>query len=339
MIRLVSIDFWKAELFDLPIIDVRSPVEFSRGHIPGSVNIPLFSDEERVLVSTAYKQVSQEKAVELGYQYANPKLEYFLSRSLGVAPKKEVVVHCWRGGMRSSAFAAHLEANGFRKVYRIENGYKAYRNYIHAFFEKPFLLKVLGGYSGSGKTGILHCLADLGQQVVDLEGLANHRGSAFGGIEMPDQPSAEQFENILFTAMQALDPLKPIWIEDESNAIGRVNIPKTLFLQMNRQMVYFLNIPRDKRAKHLVDIYAGLKKENLAQSIGKLSKRLGPDQTKLALQELDKGNYYQVAGIMLYYYDKYYLKGIQKRDKTTVLEVELSSVNHPENAGYLIRLP
>lgn len=338
MIQIITIDYRNQNLPDLPIVDVRSPVEFDRGHIPGAINIPLFSDEERAIVGKAYKQTSKEKAIALGYQFVDPKLEHFVSRSLEVAPGKEVIVHCWRGGMRSSAFAAHLAGHGFNKVYLIENGYKAYRNHIRGFFEQPFLLRILGGFTGSGKTEILHCMAESGQQIVDLEGLANHRGSAFGGIDQPFQPTTEQFENNLHAAMQKLDPLKPVWIEDESNAIGRVNIPKPLFFQMSTQRVFFIHIPLRERAKHLVDTYAGLDKAALAVAIHKIGKRLGLDKEKLALQALDQQNYLLVAEIMLFYYDKYYLKGVGKRDPNTIIEVKFDTVNHSGNAAHLIHL-
>jgi tRNA 2-selenouridine synthase len=338
MIQTIAIDYWIQKLPDLPIVDVRSPVEFERGHIPGAINIPLFSDEERAIVGKAYKQTSKEKAIALGYQFVNPKLEHFVLQSLEVAPSKELIVHCWRGGMRSSAFAAHLDEHGFKKVYLIENGYKAYRNHLREFFAQPFSLRILGGFTGSGKTEMLHCMAEAGEQIVDLEGLANHRGSAFGGIDQPFQPTTEQFENNLFAAMQALDPLRPVWIEDESNAIGRVNIPKPLFVQMSTKTVFFINIPQRERAKHLVDTYAGLNKDELAVAIHKIGKRLGLDKEKLALQALDHQNYQEVAEIMLFYYDKYYLKGVSKREPNTIVEVKFDTVNHSGNAATLLRL-
>lgn len=338
MKQIITIDYYLNGLSHLSIIDVRSPGEFEKGHIPGAVNIPLFTDEERATVGTAYKQVCKEKAIELGYKFVTPKLESFISESLNVAPTKTVAVHCWRGGMRSNAFADHLVKNGFENVFVIEKGYKAYRNYIHSYFEKPFQLKILGGYTGSGKTEILQQLALKGEQMIDLEGLANHRGSAFGGIDLPPQPTTEQFENNLFTNLKKLDIAKPIWVEDESNAVGRVNIPKPFFLQMRSQNVYLLNISQNERAKHLVDTYAGLNKEGLAEAIEKITKRLGFDKGKFALQELEKGNYYKVVEIILFYYDKYYLRGIQKRDKSTIQEINLDSVNHAKNAEYLIQL-
>lgn len=338
MISYISIDLWHRELSALPVIDVRSPAEYARGHIPGSVNIPLFTDEERTAVSITYNKVSKEKAVDQGMTMVRPKLASLVDHALAIAPGQELVVHCWRGGMRSRAFAAHLDCHGFESVFVIENGYKAYRNYVLSFFEKPLMIRVLGGYSGSGKTEILYCLAKSGQQTIDLEKLANHRGSAFGGIDLSPQPTTEQFENNLFTAMQAMDPEKPVWIEDESNAIGRVNIPKALFAQMNKARLIFLNIPQDQRVKHLVDTYARLNREELEKAILKLTKRLGYDQTKLAVQALKDGDFYRVAEIMLYFYDKYYLKGSQKRDPSNVLEVVLKSVNHEENAAQLLQM-
>ncbi|HRZ41636.1 MAG TPA: tRNA 2-selenouridine(34) synthase MnmH [Bacteroidales bacterium] len=338
MIRYIPVDLWQKELRTLPVIDVRSPAEFSRGHIPGAINIPLFTDDERTAVSITYNQGAKQKAIELGYQIAQPKLQWFIAHSSETAPDGEAVVHCWRGGMRSNAFATVLDNNGFRKVWVIENGYKAYRNHVLASFENPFMLRVLGGYSGSGKTEILHCLAKKGQQIIDLEGLANHRGSAFGGIDMPPQPTTEQFENDLLCVLQTLDPNKPVWIEDESNAIGRVNLPGSWFAQMSRSPLIFLNIPVHQRVKHLVDTYARMKQEHLAESIRKLTKRLGYDQTRIALEALDKDDFQRVAEIMLYFYDKYYLKGSQKRDPSKVVEVVLNSVNHEENAARLLQL-
>ena len=239
--------------------------------------------------------------------------------------------------MRSSSFAAHLAKNGFNKVLVIENGYKAYRSHLLAYFERSFVFHVLGGYSGSGKTEILHCLEKLGQQVVDLEAMAHHRGSAFGGIGMPPQPGTEQFENNLFAKLRTLDPSQPVWIEDESNAIGRVNIPRALFKQMSKAPLLFLVIPLQERVKHLVETYAVMNRECLADSIRKLAKRIGFDQAKFALIALENADFEKVAEIMLFFYDKYYYKGSQKREPSNVMTVELDTVNHEENAKILLR--
>src|SRR5665647_2503716 len=139
----------------LPIIDVRSPGEFEKGHIPNAINISLFTNDERAHVGTVYVQQSQEAAIKLGYEYVTPKLQNFINDALNVAPKAEVIVHCWRGGMRSHAFAQHLSDNGFSDVKLIIGGYKTYRNYVLDTLATPSKIKVLGGYTGSGKTYIL----------------------------------------------------------------------------------------------------------------------------------------------------------------------------------------
>ena len=338
MKQVITIDFYFHNLQYIPILDVRSPGEFAQGHIPHAHNIDLFTDEERAVVGTAYKQQSKEKAIELGYEFVNPKLNDFITKSIAIAPEKEIVVHCWRGGMRSNAFADHLIENGFKKVYVIENGYKAFRNYVLSFFEQPIHLKILGGYTGTGKTEILHFLEKKGQQVIDLEGLANHRGSAFGGIDLQPQPTTEQFENNLFSFLRRLNPNLPIWIEDESKSIGNVSIPTQFYLKMREMPVYFLNIPLEKRIEHLVETYANLSQDKLADAISRIGKRLGYDNTKFALEALENKNYHKVVEIILFYYDKYYLKGLQKRQESSIHELEITDANHEEIAEILIRL-
>ena len=338
MKQIISIDFYFENLAHVPIIDVRSPGEFAKGHIPNAINLELFTDEERAVVGTAYKKESKERAIEIGFGYVKPKLNDFITTAFAIAPRKEVVIHCWRGGMRSNAFADHLNENGFEKVYVIEKGYKAFRNYVLQFFEQSFNLKILGGYTGTGKTEILHSLKKKGQQVVDLEGLANHRGSAFGGIDLPPQPTTEQFENNLFSIVRSFNPNIPIWVEDESRLIGQVSIPDGFFSKMRDMPVYFLDVPLEERTKHLVDTYANLNQDKLAGSISRIAKRLGYDNAKFALEELENKNYYKVVEITLCYYDKYYLKGLQKRQESGILEYKIPTVNPEETASFLINI-
>ena len=336
MKQIISIDFYYQNLVHVPIIDVRSPGEFAKGHIPNAINLELFTDEERAVVGTAYKKESKERAIEIGFEYVKPKLNNFITTAAAIAPAKEVVIHCWRGGMRSNAFADHLIDNGFEKVYVIEKGYKAFRNYVLQFFEQSFNLKILGGYTGTGKTEILHTLKKKGQQVVDLEGLANHRGSAFGGIDLPSQPSTEQFENNLFSIVRSFNPQIPIWVEDESRLIGQVSIPDAFFSTMRTMPVYFLDVPLEERAKHLVATYANLNHDQLAKSINRIAKRLGYDNAKFALEELENKKYYNVVLITLCYYDKYYLKSLQKRPESGILEYKIPTVNPEETASFLL---
>lgn len=338
MKQLISVADYFQNFIHLPVIDVRSPGEFAQGHIPNAINVALFSDEERAIVGTSYKKVSKESAITAGYKFVTPKLNHFSSASLAIAPQKEVIVHCWRGGMRSNAFADHLTANGFDKVYLMENGYKAFRNYVLKFLKQPFNLKILGGYTGTGKTEILHHLQLKGQQIIDLEALANHRGSAFGGIDLPPQPTTEQFENKLFMALQNLNASLPIWIEDESQAIGKVAIPNAFFLNLRNQPVYFLNVPLAQRTKHLVATYATLNHAKLADAIVRITKRLGYDNAKFALAALENKDYDKVVTLTLSYYDKYYLRGLEKRTAATILPVEILEIEPEATANFLIGL-
>lgn len=328
----VEISIKEALEIQKPIIDVRSPGEFKSGHIPGAVNIPLFSDEERADVGTVFKQKSQEEATELGYTYVKPKLESFITRSRDAAPDGDLTVHCWRGGMRSQAFGKHLSENGFEKVRFVTGGYKSYRNHVLDELGLPFELNVLGGYTGSGKTYMLHELKKLGEQVVDLEGLANHKGSAFGGIGQGKQPTVEQFENNLHLEVSTLNRAKPIWVEDESHNIGSVKIPMPFFNQMRQARLYFTDIPKEERAKHLVDEYAECDSDKLAGSIHRISRRLGGLREKNAIDYLEVGNYYESALITLAYYDKYYLRSMEKRNCNDVVRIELSSVDPRKNS-------
>ena len=321
----------------LPVIDVRSPGEFEKGHIPGAVNIPLFSNEERAHVGTVYKQESKEAAIEVGYTYVNPKLEDFITESFKVAPSGKVIIHCWRGGMRSSSFAEHLGKNGFKDIRIIIGGYKAYRNYILSELGNPLRLKVLGGYTGSGKTYILQELKKLGEQVIDLEGLANHKGSAFGAIGQKAQPTVEQFENNLYNELRKLDAGRDIWVEDESHSIGKVRIPMPFFNQMREAMLCFVDISKEERSKFLVDEYAVLDKQMLERSILQITKRLGGLNTKTAVENLRKANFYEVAMILLQYYDKTYLKGMSSRDSERVMKIPLPDTDHYNNAKFILK--
>jgi tRNA 2-selenouridine synthase len=183
---------------------------------------------------------------------------------------------------------------------------------------------------------VLKCLKKQGEQVIDLEGLASHKGSAFGGIENGTQPTIEQFENNLFWEWKELNLSKPIWIEDESHRIGSVNIPMKLFDLMRNKPVFFLDIPKTERAKHLVEEYADCNKIALAESIQRISKKMGGLSAKLALENLKESNFYEVAICSLDYYDKYYSRGLSKRNQNLVHALKLERVNHITNTQSLL---
>lgn len=338
MLYEISIQEYYEKAPLLPLVDVRSPAEFEQGHIVGAVNIPLFSNEERAAVGTIYKKKTKEKAIELGYEYVTPKLQWFLQQSGRLANNGAIAVHCWRGGMRSHSFAEHLHENGFEEVYVIKGGYKAFRNYVLDFFEQKLKLHVLGGYTGSGKTFILEELKLMGEQVIDLEGLAHHKGSAFGSLGETPQPSSQHFENLMFDQWRKLDINKPVWLEDESAQIGYVQIPKALFAQMRANELYFIDIPKEERSKLLVDEYACFDPNDLAKAINGIAKRLGGQNVTAALEALETKDYYRVAMITLQYYDKAYLNGVGKRNPEMVKRITLKEVNHIENAKKLLEL-
>jgi tRNA 2-selenouridine synthase len=320
-----------------PVFDVRSPAEYAHAHIPGASNLPLFSDEERKVVGTIYKKESKEKAIKTGLAFFGPKMVSLVEEAervclqlesskrysgdqprldvagnIGPSDKddtKRVIVHCWRGGMRSAGVAWLLDLYGF-EVYTLSGGYKSFRRWCGQQFNKEYPFTILGGFTGSGKTRILQELKAGGNAILDLESLASHKGSVFGHLGEPLQPSQEMFENRLALALADTDGAGNIWLEDESQRIGNVNIPIGLFRYIQRRPVCFLEIPFEKRLYHIVAGYGNFEKDKLAEGIIRLKKRLGGLETQHALEFLDAGDLYNCFRILLGYYDKYYLKGL-----------------------------
>ena len=315
MINKISIDDFIKRSANGLVIDVRSPSEFAHAHIPGAVSVPLFTDEERAIIGTAYKQESKEKAVKIGLNFFGPKMvklvEAVEQLVAAETPQVPIYLHCWRGGMRSAAVAWLLNLYGF-EVTTIVGGYKAYRHWVLQQFEENYAFKVIGGCTGSGKTRLLHQLQAKGFVVIDLEGLANHKGSAFGNIGMPPQPSQEMFENKLGTALftEKLKGQPIIFIEDESQRIGNVNVPIVLYKQMRESTLLFLEIPFEERLKNIVAEYGKGDTEKLVNAIIRIKKRLGGLETKTAINHLLEGDVAACFSILLLYYDKWYTKSI-----------------------------
>jgi tRNA 2-selenouridine synthase len=323
MAELLNIDAFISLSARHPVIDVRAPSEFQQGHMPGAVNIPLFNDHERKVVGTAYKQVNKESAMYAGLEFAGKKLVELAKEGERVAGKnRTLLVHCWRGGMRSKSMVWLFETIGI-SCYLLEGGYKAYRNFVREVLAQPLKLLVIGGRTGSGKTTILHHLRNMGEQVIDLEGLAHHKGSAFGALGEPDQPTTEQFENDLAREILPLHSEKVTWIEDESRNVGRCVVPVELFTRMRGARTVFLDISRELRAKHLVVDYAKYDQEELRACVMKIEKRLGGDRTLEAMESIDRKEYYQTALITLHYYDKAYMYSLEKNhEKYQILKSE-----------------
>jgi tRNA 2-selenouridine synthase len=190
--------------------------------------------------------------------------------------------------------------------------------------------------TGSGKTAILARLSNAGEQVIDLEGLANHRGSAFGAIGKPPQPTTEQFENLLLDKIRHLDPRKRIWIEDESKSIGKVFVPDELYTQMDNASSVIIEMPQNVRAARLVEEYAHLDKDQLCFSLTKISKRMGGNNTKLAIESLQNDNFIEAAGICLQYYDKTYKFGLKKHINRKFITVQLSQADLDKNTALIL---
>lgn len=316
MLRALDIDDFIA--LGSPIIDVRSPSEFAQGHIPGASSLPLFSDEERAIVGTLYKQQGRDAAVLEGLRFVGPRLSGIVEQARAIAPDGRIRVHCWRGGERSGSVAWLLDKAGFAEVATLRRGYKGFRNHVINSFAMPVDLRVLGGYTGTGKTELLGHLRALGQQVIDLEALAHHKGSSFGALGELPQPTSEQFENQLWAALRDIDRTRPVWVEDESLLIGRCRIPQAFYQQMRMAVLLFADMPRDQRANRLVQAYGRFPKAELAEAVRRIEKRLGPQHCKAALEALEAGDLRTVALITLTYYDKAYARGAAERDQRRV---------------------
>ncbi len=319
------------------VIDVRTPAEFQKGHIPGAFNIPLFSNEERAVVGTKYKQESRDTALIQALEFAAPKAAGFLDELKKISPSKEILVHCWRGGMRSAGMAKLFEADG-RKTATLCKGYKSYRNYIRQSFENKADLIIIGGMTGSGKTEILYEIGKLGEQILDLEKIAHHKGSAFGSLGQKKQPTIEQFENDLFEDWKKLNLSKRIWLEDESQLIGRVRIPDPLFTQMRSTNVIKLELDKSIRIERLIKEYSDFEPDLLRISITNISRRLGGLDTKKAIEAVKESDFRTAIDIVLSYYDKTYTYGLEKRKDQTVLSLKLDEDNPKRSAVKLIDL-
>ncbi len=322
----------------MPVLDVRSPLEFSHAHIPGALSLPLFNDEQRKIIGTSYKQEGREPAVNLGLGFFSQRMQELHNETQIIIkiwedkthqPCTSLLIHCWRGGMRSEAVAWLLSLFGY-KVYVLKGGYKTFRRWVNNQLNQQYNFKILGGYTGSGKTEVLQQLKDEGKLVIDLEGLAHHKGSAFGHLGQLAQPSQEMFENKLAFELfqikkQSVD-IPEIWMEDESRHIGKVGFNPSFWDQMRSSPLYFLDIPFEKRLDFISQHYGTFDKELLIESVKKIEKRLGGLDTKNAINYLNDGDYRGCFDILLKYYDKAYANALNKRELN---DGQLNIINAP----------
>lgn len=322
----VSIDEFLTLRQNLPVVDVRSEGEFETGHIKDAINVPILNNQERVAVGTDYKQKGQAEAIKTGFRLVGPRLLDIINQAEKVSPAKELLVHCWRGGMRSNNFCQFVGMAGI-KTHALKGGYKVYRHKALESFAKPMNLVLLTGCTGSGKSEILRALKASGQQVLDLETLASHKGSAFGGLFMNPQPTTEQFQNDLFEEINQLDPQKQIWVEDESIAIGHIFLPRDFWLQMNASSLVQVKVDKEVRVRRLVEEYGKADKDEFLAIMSKIVKRLGGQHFNTAKQKLMEDDMPAVMEVLLTYYDKAYLHSIDKRKDKVKRIVEWDGVS------------
>ena len=314
------------------LIDVRSPDEYYKGHMPYSINIPLFNNDERAFIGKKYKIVGREKAVIEGLKIVEKKFDQLIG-DISSAYKNyinknefskivsQLKVYCARGGMRSISLCWLLEKIDYQSI-KLEGGYKAYRNWVLNSFQEDRNIILIGGKTGTGKTKILNNLTKNNFQVIDLEYLANHRGSSFGGLGMSRQPSNEQFENFLAEKLINFSKSSPIFIEAESANIGSCRIPHELFRQMKNAKRIEILQSKKNRIKELVSTYSVFPHNDLKNSVLRISKRLGPQRTTKAIDAIESENWEEVCNAVLDYYDKCYEYELANKTKVKSLNIQ-----------------
>lgn len=321
MLKLIPISDFLSLQHPVLLLDARSEGEHLQGHIPGATSFPILNNEERKLVGTCYKQQGHKPAVIMGYKLVGPKFSEFLKHAYKHFEGQEIYIHCWRGGLRSQIMANLLSSAGF-EVNLIKGGYKTYRNEVLNFLAQDFEFEVLGGLTGSGKSEVLEQLSLKGAQVLDIENLAVHKGSAFGALGLPEQPSQEQFENNLYQVLKKFGLNQPIWVEDESRLIGRLQIPTSIYTGIRNGFVHFLDYSFETRLSHIIQEYGVFPPAHLAEITAKLRKRMGDLNNRTAIESIQQGNVQAWAEEVLKYYDKQYLYGFGQRETSASKKIE-----------------
>jgi tRNA 2-selenouridine synthase len=317
-----------------PILDVRSPDEFKQGHIPNAINFELFSNDERAEIGICFKENGQDAAVQVGLDIIGPKLGDMVRRVKTIARGEAIRIHCWRGGMRSRSLAWLLETAGMQ-VSILEGGYKNYRHRVREIVALPRSINIVGGLTGTGKTQILESLQQTGEQVLDLESLANHRGSSFGGIEMPPQPTTQYLENLIAEKLATFDSAKPVWIEAESIRIGSCAIPESLFSLMKSAPVFEISRPLEARLDILTETYGNFSRASLIEATERISQRLGGLRAKTAIEQITDNKIREACELLLDYYDRSYTLD-RKYSSSSITRIEIGHLSADEATRLLI---
>ncbi len=294
------------------VVDVRSPGEYKAASIPGAVNAPLFDDREREIVGTTYWQEGTDRAKLVGLSMVAPKLPLMVESILNGANGKEIVLYCWRGGMRSRSLAAVFEILGY-PVRQLAGGYRAFRRQVVKGLDKDspgVPVFVLNGLTGVGKTLVIRELQAMGAPALDLEAMANHRGSVFGGVGLGDPSSQKDFEAQLFLALRRYAGAPFLIVEGEGRRIGPVVIPDFLYKAMRDCPHILLEAPLDVRAARIVAEYGGKDTQTtlaLAEAVQSLEKRLGRTRCAELAACIRQGDCEKAAKVLcVEYYDRYY---------------------------------
>lgn len=292
-------------------VDVRTPAEFEQGHVVGACNLPLFNNEERAEVGTLYARSGKNAALERGLDLVGPRLSRILRKGKALSQKGKLMLYCWRGGMRSASVAWLLRLENIElEVY--PGGYKAYRNAFSTLLSEDWKIVVLTGPTLCGKTEILKEMARLGQQVLDLEGMANHKGSAFGGLGQESQPNNEQFSNHLHYLMEKFDPSRILWCEAESLNMGKVTLPQEFYTLIAQAPCVWIEKSREERIRRAMNEYGAMPEEALVSCFEKIRKRIGNDTADRCIAQIRNHDIASAVPPALDYYDKAYLYSFLK---------------------------
>lgn len=293
------------------VVDVRSPKEFLEARIPGAVNLPLFGDEERAILGAAYRREGAEQAKLLGLSLAAPRLPQLVETILACAAGREIVLYCWRGGMRSRSLFSVMSAMGY-SVWQLQGGYKAFRRQVVSYLNNTKIgvpVFVLNGLTGVGKTLLLRELARCGAPVLNLEEMANHRGSVFGAVGLGAARSQKDFEALLFLALHDLQGAPYLLVEGEGKKIGPVVLPDFLCEAMREGAHLLLEAALDLRVERILNEYAGMtdNRQALTAAVLALQKKLGREKCELLVAKINLGDYsFAARTLCTDYYDLYY---------------------------------
>jgi len=319
------------------IIDVRSESEFAEDRVPGAINLPVLNDAEREKVGTLYKQVCPFEARKVGASLVAQNIAKHLDTHFANKDKNyHPLVYCWRGGQRSNSMALVLNQIGWQ-VTVLEGGYKTYRAYVRDHLQhlpQQLTYRVLCGLTGSGKTHILRRLAQRGVQVLDLEGLANHRGSLLGQEwegKLSPQPSQKHFESLLVQELQRLDASQSVWVEAESNKIGQVYLPLSLWQQMKQASCVEVQLPQAGRIEWLLQQYPHLiaHPELLKRKLDRLKSRYGREKLNEWYSLIDAGQWHALVGDLLaYHYDPTYSRSMGQSYKRVEQRLQITNLSN-----------